>query len=272
MNAVEQKRALIKDPLDTDKIERSVKTKTLGSRVIVFNQTASTNDIAREYASNINNNGIVILAEHQTAGRGRLGRSWHEQKGSSILMSVLLTRTPLNPQIITLAAAVACAEAIKKIAPNLSPSIKWPNDILINNRKIAGILIESHKTNCYIIGVGINCRQNPSSFNRDDFHTEPTSLDIETKNFIDRNDLIPILIDNLELALNTAQTNSSFIIEKWKQLSTLIGKHIKIKYNDKIFSGCCIGVDPLKGMILQLTAGSVKFFQAPHCTIVKQVD
>ncbi|MCX5637437.1 MAG: biotin--[acetyl-CoA-carboxylase] ligase, partial [Planctomycetota bacterium] len=122
------------DLLDVDLIKAELKTKRIGRKILVYSRTASTNDVAAEYAKNKVNDGLVVFAEEQTAGRGRAGSKWHSGRSDSILCSILLTDCTLNGELLSLSCAVAIAETIGK-----SAKIKWPNDIILNGKKVAGI-------------------------------------------------------------------------------------------------------------------------------------
>lgn len=250
--------------LDPDKIRDSLNTRRIGKKTIVFGTVTSTNDAAAEYASDAKNDGLVILAEEQTSGRGRGGNKWYGGKGQSVLCSIVLANENLNAELLSLTAAVAVAEAVSETA-----RVKWPNDIILNGKKVAGILLESKQTEygkVFILGVGINCHQK-------DFPAElastATSIDIETQTSSDRISLIKRLITSIEHRLEEATTNSEAILEKWRQLSTQLGQRLTVVYNGQEFTGSCVGVDPLKGLILQLDSGAMRFFPANQATISK---
>ncbi|MHC4575536.1 MAG: biotin--[acetyl-CoA-carboxylase] ligase [Planctomycetota bacterium] len=154
------------DLLDPDKIKANLKTRLIGRKILVYRSTSSTNDIAAEYARNKKNDGLVIFAEEQTAGRGRSGSKWLSGRSDSILCSVVLTDCKCSSELLSLASAVAAAEAIGKVAES-EARIKWPNDIRLNDKKVAGILLASRKGQTgivYIVGIGINCHQKADSF------------------------------------------------------------------------------------------------------------
>ena len=252
------------DLLEPDRIRSGLNTRYVGSKIIVYKSTSSTNDIAAEYAKNKNNNGLTVFAEEQTAGRGRASNKWLTGKSDSLLCSVVLTGCAIKPELLSLACAVAVAEAIGNNA-----KIKWPNDITLNGKKIAGILLESktYKTHtAYVIGIGINCHQT-------DFHPElqktATSIDIETGSFTDRISLAKRLLSSLEHRLETAGQNTKEILDKWQELSIQLHHRVSLIHNRRKFSGNCTGIDPEKGLILQLDTGSVRFFDAAHTTIAK---
>ncbi|MHC4487543.1 MAG: biotin--[acetyl-CoA-carboxylase] ligase, partial [Planctomycetota bacterium] len=119
------------DLLDPDRIKANLRTARIGRKILVYDSTTSTNDIAAEYAKNRENDGLAIFAREQTAGRGRAGTKWLSGKGDSILCSVVLSDSKYNAELLSLACAVAAAEAIGKIGQS-EARIKWPNDIILN--------------------------------------------------------------------------------------------------------------------------------------------
>lgn len=261
--------------LDIDRIEAARTNARIGGKVVVFQSTASTNDIAWEYAANADNDGLCVLAESQTKGRGRRGRTWFSEPGQSILCSVLLTHTTIEAELLTLAAAVATAEAINTFC-NLPCRIKWPNDILIRDQKIAGILVEKRniKSNpCFVVGIGINCNQSRDIFEPYQLHLPATSLAIETGLTIDRTALICELLAQFETWLENANHQStisnlqSTIIDRWLQLSGMLGRHVTIECDGRQYSGFCRGVDPTEGLILQLDNSLVRMFSAAHTSL-----
>jgi BirA family biotin operon repressor/biotin-[acetyl-CoA-carboxylase] ligase len=254
--------------LDPDKIKTN--TKHIGRKILVYNHTSSTNDVAAEYAKNKENDGLAIFAEEQTAGRGRTGNKWLSGRSDSVLCSILLTDCKCNPELLSLACPVAVAEAVGKIAHSHA-KIKWPNDIILNGKKAAGIVVESKKVNgstAYIIGIGINCHQNKTSFPQE-LQATATSIDIESGSMCDRISLAKRLLTSLDHWLEAAENDGGKIIDQWSKLNTLLNQRITVIYNGRKFTGNCIGVDPEKGLILQLDRGGVRFFDAAHTSIAK---
>ena len=256
--------------LDPDKIKKNLKTACIGSKILCYKSTSSTNDVAAEYAKNSANNGLVVLAEVQSAGRGRGGRKWYSKSGESVIGSIVLTHCKLTSEMLSVTVAVAVAESLGKTGQNHA-KIKWPNDILVNNKKIAGILIDSKKFKthtAYIIGIGINCNQTKNSF-PDEIKNIATSVSIEKKTDCDRLSLAKMLLATVDECVLTAEKNPDKIIKKWQSKSILLGTHLTVIYKKDSFTGHCIGLDPQKGLILQLDSGSVRIFDAPHSTIAK---
>ena len=273
--------------LDPDKITAGLKTKRIGRNILVYDSTSSTQTVAAEYARNKDNDGLVIFAEQQTAGRGRAGNQWQTGRSDSILCSVVLTEISLPAELLSLTCAVAVAETIGKPGRNHA-RIKWPNDIMLDGRKIAGILLESRslpisdcrmpiskskienrKSEIYVIGIGINCHQKTDSFAAE-LQPIATSLDIETQSVTDRISLAKRLLTSLDHWLDLAGRSGKKVIDEWQDLSIQLGHRVKLIYNGRQFAGNCIGVDPEKGLILQLDTGGVRMFDAAHSSIVKQ--
>jgi BirA family biotin operon repressor/biotin-[acetyl-CoA-carboxylase] ligase len=258
------------DLLDPDTISVNLGTKRIGKKILVFDSTSSTQTIAAEYAKNKENDGLAIFTEEQTAGKGRAGNKWLSGRSDSILCSIVLIENRLSAELLSLTCAVAVAEAIGKPAKN-EAKIKWPNDIMLNGKKIAGILLESksHRSeNICIIGIGINCHQRKDSFPKE-LRSIATSMDIESRLVTDRISLAKRLLTSIDDWLETAQTNAKIVTDRWRELSIQRGHRVALVFNGRKFTGHCIGVDPEKGLILKLDIGGVRMFDAAHTTIAK---
>jgi len=258
------------DRLDPDKIKRNLRTNRVGKEILVYDDTSSTNDVAAEYGKNKRNDGLAVFAEGQRAGRGRAGAKWISGHGESILCSVLLTHFRCSAELLSLTCAVAVAEAIGKITKSQA-KIKWPNDIILNGKKVGGILVESKKNShgtIYILGVGINCHQHKGSFPAE-LRPSATSIDIESGTVCDRISLAKRLLTGIDHWLKIAEENKQKVIEQWRQLSIQLGHRLTLIFNGRKFSGHCIGIDPGKGLILQLDSGAVRMFDAAHTTVAK---
>ena len=258
------------DRLDPDKIAAHLKTQRIGRTIVVHDRTSSTNDIAAEYAKSSKNDGLVVFTEEQTAGRGRTGAKWYSAYGDSLLGSVVLTGCKLENELLSLTCAVAVAEALGQIGGRPA-RIKWPNDIMLAGRKIGGILVESKQgkaTNVHIIGIGINCHQRREAF-PPELQDSATSIDLAGGARCDRTILAKRVLTSLDHWLATAQANRKRVIDAWDRLSTQRGQRITLAYDGRKFSGNCIGVDPEKGLVLQLDRGGVRMFDAAHTSVVK---
>lgn len=258
-------------PLNVDRLENARRGTTIGHKIVVFKSTGSTNDIAWEYAGNAANHGLCVLAESQTSGRGRRGHKWHSRPGESILCSVLLLKPTQEAEVLTLAAAVAAAEVIQSLL-QLRCRIKWPNDLLVSDKKLAGILVEQktlRRENRFVIGIGINCSQDPESFRDAALNLPATSLHIETGLVIDRTELACSLLERLAECLDRPAKK---IVERWLELSGMLGRRVCIECDGKVFKGTCRGVDPVSGLILQVDRGPVQFFPANQTSLVGTLE
>jgi BirA family biotin operon repressor/biotin-[acetyl-CoA-carboxylase] ligase len=266
------------DRLDPDLIQAKLKTKLVGRKVLVYERTSSTNEVAAEYGRNPDNSGLVVFAEEQTAGRGRSGARWHSLRGQSLLFSFLLTDCGLSGEMLSLTCAVAVAEAVGKTG-TAHARIKWPNDILLDGKKVVGILVEARAENqksnirnqtsrIHVVGIGINCHQSADDFPAD-LREMATSLDLESGARCDRVAVARRVLTSLDHWLKTAGRHPKQVIETWGRLSTQLGQRLTLSYNRKRFTGHCLGVDPEKGLILQLDHGGVRMFDAAHTHIVR---
>jgi len=260
----------ITDLLDPDKIKANLKTKRIGGKILVYDSTSSTNDIAAEYAKNKQNDGMVIFAEEQIAGRGRVGNKWLSGRGDSILCSIVLIENKLNAELLSLTCAVVVAETIGRTGGSRA-KIKWPNDIMLNGKKVAGILLESKVDkgcNACIIGIGINCHQKKDSFSVQ-IQPAATSLDMESNSVSDRILLAKRLLTSIDQWLETAEKNGDKVIDRWRELSIQLSHRVTLLFNGTSFTGHCIGIDPEEGLIIQLDTGGVRMFNAAHTIVAK---
>ncbi len=242
--------------VDADFIQRNIHTHILGESVLVYEQVESTNDLLKSVWDNTEYNGLVVFARYQTNGRGRNGSKWFAGYDTSVLCSTLVflegSRTELYGPI-TLSAALATAQAIENTF-NISPSIKWPNDIHINRKKLAGILVESNIIDGkvgFIIGVGINCRMSKSDL-PDDIQDIATSISIELNRTIsaeEMNILSAELVNQLDYYLDLVNKREfDFLKNNW--LSRIDPINVDVTKKDRNFSGRIIDIDPKQNILI----------------------
>jgi BirA family biotin operon repressor/biotin-[acetyl-CoA-carboxylase] ligase len=256
--------------LKIETIRRGSKTSRIGQRIILLDSTDSTNDTAWSHAHKPDADGLCVLAEHQTAGRGRRGRQWHSLPGQSILCSILVEN--FSPALLTLAAPLAVVDAIYSCC-RLHSVIKWPNDILVDSKKIAGILLESRKSGrktLSVVGIGINVCQTKTFFANIPLETPAISLAMKLGQRPSRNKLLRTLLEQLEYWIDTASENPEKLLNAWKRHNRQIGSRIELESDGKQYSGTCVGIDPAEGLIVHLDRGPVKIFSASQTTIAKQ--
>jgi len=228
----------------------------VGFKFYNFKTLSSTNDKARELARNGKYN-LVVTAEKQKRGRGRFGRKWSSGLGG-LYMTVLLKEENLdNVKYLTFIAGVSVAKTIKKFT-NLNAKVKWPNDVIINNKKICGILTEivSDKGNYAFVGIGLNVNQ--KKFSKDVIKIA-TSLKIETdKNFNIKNISKIIIKEFNNLYKYYKNKNYTKIISIWKKYSHTLGKKIRAETLSGDFIGKAVDVDDNCNLILRLNNGKLK--------------
>jgi BirA family biotin operon repressor/biotin-[acetyl-CoA-carboxylase] ligase len=222
----------IPDVLTPSLIQAELGASEIGHSIIHLFRTYSTNTTALNLAQQGAKHGTVVVAEEQTAGRGRLGRTWYSEKSSGIYVSVIL-RPPLSPTaapILTLMAGVACQQAITAIT-GLSVDIRWPNDLLVNGKKVCGILTEMNaelgRLHAVVLGIGINVNHGemPAELKR-----MATSLRIESRRSWPRVQMLVALLRELETNYRLLlEKGNSGIAERWAAASTYAcGKRIRI--------------------------------------------
>ncbi|MDD3895380.1 MAG: biotin--[acetyl-CoA-carboxylase] ligase [Syntrophomonadaceae bacterium] len=243
------------DLLSPEEVKPGLLTEVFGQdNYFYYRQTDSTNKRARALANDGYPEGTVIVAEEQTDGRGRRGRSWYSPSNQGIYMSIILRPAFPLRQIsrLSLLAGVASAEALKDEL-GLQPSIKWPNDILINGRKITGILSEAvtdmDSIEYIVLGIGININNLPQEF-PEDFRTPPTSVLAENGQPGSRVKLLRKLLLSLERQYNFLKDdNFTPILEKARRLSMTLGQKVYFDEGSEVISGEAIDLDD-KGYLL----------------------
>jgi BirA family biotin operon repressor/biotin-[acetyl-CoA-carboxylase] ligase len=211
-------------------------TKYLGRRVLVFDCVDSTNTRAAALADDGANDGIVILAEEQTAGRGQHGRTWVCQRGVGVLLSVLMFPPPTvrRPVILAAWAADAVCETIRESA-GLQAWIKWPNDVLIRQRKVCGILVE--QSSATVVGIGLNVNQSAESFAAAEL-PQAGSLALCAGRSFDRGNLARVLIRHLDESYQRLREGVLGPLEaRWKRRIGLLGKQVMVECHDAIYRG-----------------------------------
>ncbi|MCA9235791.1 MAG: biotin--[acetyl-CoA-carboxylase] ligase [Planctomycetales bacterium] len=241
-----------------DAIQPRLKTAWLGREYRYFDQTGSTNTEAVQLAKSGAPHGTVVVADHQTAGRGRIERTWHSPPGENLYFSVLLRPqwSSRDARPVSLAAGVALAEAV---APRLTtpPTLKWPNDLLAGGKKLAGILVEGSMQAAaiefVIVGVGLNV--NTAEF-PEELSTIAESLGRLVGNELDRGEVLADALNSLEPWLDTlAEQGSEPIVAAWLKHAANLGQRVKVAEGSREYVGVMQGVDPDGTLRLQLDDG-----------------
>ena len=233
--------------MTADTIRMALHSNTFGQDIYYFAQVDSTQKLANELANGGAKEGTIIVADEQTKGRGRLAREWYSPKYSGIWMSLICKpNIPIQqaPQL-TLLTAVAVAQAIEEVA-EVSPFIKWPNDILLNGKKVTGILTElqaeADRVHSIIIGIGMNVNQEQEDF-PDELQNKASSLRVEMGEIYPRERILASILKHFEvLYFRYMEDGFSHIKQLWESYAISVGKKITATtINDKII-GIALGI------------------------------
>jgi len=256
---------LIRSPdlLTPSEIKPILKTKWIGKTIHHFHTLDSTNSKAYQLALDGAEEGEVVVAESQEKGRGRLGRQWFSPPFLNLYLSVILRPKipPHQASLITLMAAIATADAIQKFSGFL-PLIKWPNDILLRNRKVAGLLNEINsemdRIHFVILGIGINLNMDEKMFSKE-IRTVATSLKREMGQTISRKAFLQSLLQELEKWYTIfMKQGSAFILKAWRDRAHLKGRRVKVTSFGETLGGIAVDVDSDGALILETADGKRK--------------
>jgi len=257
------------DSLSPSKITFGLKTKKFGKIIHYFKRVTSTMDIARELVEKGEPEGSIVIAESQLSGRGRFQRKWSSPFGG-IYFSLILRPTFLPKDVpkINFLTTVAVAKTLRELYW-LNANTKWPNDVLIEEKKICGILtetgMEGKKLNWVILGIGINANLEIKALPRKCL-IQPTSLKVELKRSVSLQRIIRKLLKNLENEYFLAErTGFNSVLEKWKTFSTTLGRKVKIVTSEKGYSGKAIDIDREGALILRFKNGKKRKFFTGDC-------
>jgi len=245
----------------------------IGHRIVHYFRTDSTNDVALNLAAQGEPHGTVILAEEQTAGRGRLGRSWYSEKSSGIYASIIL-RPPLAPAaapVLTLLAGVATQQAVSAVT-GLPVDIRWPNDLLLNGKKVCGILTEMSaeldRLHAVVLGIGLNVnhREMPPELKE-----IATSLRMEGRKPYSRAQILVALLKELERKYRLLLEEGSVAITRaWAAASTYAqGKRIRVVSGGGAFLATTAGLEPSGALRVRREDGREELLVAGEIVEVK---
>jgi len=246
----------VPDRLTEIELKWQLNTDIIGKKIYSYKEIDSTNDAASKLASSGEKEGSVVIAEYQTKGRGRLGRKWVSPKGKGAYLSIILRPDilPREISVITLLSSLAIAKAIRE-ALDLPSFIKWPNDVLIEGRKICGILTELNgeqdKINFVIIGVGININTK-----KELLPEGASSLSIEKGKDISRVDFTKTLFKSFDRYYKIFNEGKiSEIIREYKELSSVLNTDIQVNSHNQLVTGHAIDIDEEGALILRMDSG-----------------
>lgn len=251
-------------------VTHQLHTKFIGRKVYYFQKVVSTMDVAMQWVTKGACEGALVLAETQTKGRGRLGRFWSSPKYKGLYFSLILKPKilPSEASIFTLMAAVSICEAIKETT-ELEPQIKWPNDILIQNKKVGGILTEldaeMDEVRFLVIGIGLNVNNDKAGI-----VLGATSLKEQKKEEINRLSLLQEILRRIEDNYLVFQKEGPRpVLKKWRDFNITLGKRVKVNFHKKHIEGVAVDIDVDGALLVRDNPGLIHRFTAGDVTLCR---
>jgi BirA family transcriptional regulator, biotin operon repressor / biotin---[acetyl-CoA-carboxylase] ligase len=252
------------DILTYEEIEPYLNTSYIGRNIIHFDSIDSTNTKAKQLADTVEADGTIVVSEEQTSGRGRLGRSWVSPKHKGVWMSIILKPdlSPMEAVKLTQIAAAAAVEASSELG--IKTYVKWPNDIVMNHKKVCGILTEMSaeltRINYVVVGIGINVNIEDTDF-PEDIKEIATSLKIETKTSVNRQELVARILNHFErLYLKFVKENDiKTSLDICRKNSALLGRDIMIIKKDGNVEAKALDIDEEGRLLVQYTDGKQEY-------------
>jgi BirA family biotin operon repressor/biotin-[acetyl-CoA-carboxylase] ligase len=241
----------------------------IGRKVIVKDEVASTNDLAKSLANEGEEEGLVVTARTQVAGRGRMGRTWSSPEGGLYISVLLRPKVPVHDMLrMTVLACVPVAETIEE-ASGCTTTIKWPNDVEINGKKVAGLLVESASKGSEIaylvLGIGINLNLEPGSIGI----PEATSVSACSNKPIDREAFLNLLLYRLD-TFYASFLKGSFEMAEYMKRSSTVGSEVEVAMGGMTFTGKATGVDVTGALIIVSHDGKEHRLSSVHETTISK--
>ena len=239
----------------------------VGRDILLFETLESTMDEAKKLAENGASEGTVVIAEEQTAGRGRFDRSWVSEPGKDLLFSVVFRPDAVQAPNINMAAALSVCAAVGAMT-GIDASIKWPNDVKLAGRKVSGILVESMVSRANIeytvLGVGLNVNSNPEDV--PEIAETATSMYRESGRSFGRTDVLIEVLRELDRRYALIRAGNS-MREEWASRLETLGLNVTVRWQNSEDEGTATGVDEMGNLILTKADGTTKTVVAGEVTL-----
>lgn len=249
--------------INVDKLQESLHTKQFGKWIVFLREVGSTNDYAKKLANYGAPEGTVVIAETQTAGRGRLGREWVSPKGGLYFSIVLRPKLSASEAVrLVFVAGLAIAKVLDEVY-GLRVETKWPNDVLVNGKKICGTLSEMNtteeKVNYAIVGIGLNANIDVEKKFQGQLKALVTSIENELGRIVKLEELFVVLLEKLE-SLYELFLKEGFnpILDGWKSYAGFLGKQVVVTGETERLCGLALDVDGDGALVVRLDNGAVK--------------
>ena len=251
------------DILMPEAIQADLGCRVIGSRVCCLDAVDSTNLQACRFGDDGESEGLVIVADQQSSGKGRMGRRWESPAGVNLYASILLRPAilPIDAPKLTFLSAVAVCQAILT-ATGLRATVKWPNDVLLNGRKVAGLLnemsAETDRVNYVVLGIGVNLNMRKDQF-PEDLRYPATSLAIVKGSPVSRLDFTRILLQKIDILYQIfLERGSEPVLDAWVQLCEMTGKAVRVDCNDLQLEGVMTGIAEDGALLVCTTKGRIE--------------
>ena len=253
--------------LNLSAVEQRLTTRFVGRRLLYFTSTTSTMDVARAEGETGAPDGTVVLAEEQTKGRGRFDRAWVSPAGQNLYLTLIMRPSLDRLRSLSIVTPLAVALAVED-STGLLPRIKWPNDVLINGRKLAGVLVESEISGSSVeyalVGPGINVNfdveQSP------EIAGVATSLKRELGRETSREELLAAFLNRFEQLYEDAPKGDA-VLQQWHSRLDTLGREIRVTFRDQVYEGLAEDVDHDGNLILVHPDGTRRTIEAGEVTL-----
>ncbi len=249
-------------------------TKIVGKMLLFDHKVSSTNDWIRRIGSDKVSEGIVTVAETQTRGRGRLGRKWLSPSGG-VWFSVLLKpkMNAIETAKLVFVASLAVAEVLQD-SYGLNVETKWPNDVLVNGKKICGILAEmktcGERVECAILGVGLNANFKVHEALPKEVAVSATSVEEELGGQVDYTDLLFNVLERLDGVYESfVKEGPNVVLERWKNLAGFLGSEVSVKVDSETYTGIAVDITSDGGLLLRSSDGLNKEFRVGDVSLYR---
>ena len=264
----------VPDVLRLGDIKPGLKTRVVGKEIELLPEVTSTNTLAMERASNGASEGVVVIAEMQTGGKGRLGRKWISPRGNLYFSLILRPDIPMHKApLITLMGAVAVTAAIRKQCA-LKAAIKWPNDILISGKKVSGLLTEmsaeQDRIRHIVLGIGVDVNMELEELSPD-VRELTTTLAVAAGEKINRTALLQEILRDLDHWYQAFLSNVQDVLSAWKSLNMTIGNRVTVSGAGETHEGLAQGIDNEGRLIIRLDDGAIRTVAAGDVTMQKKL-
>ena len=261
------------DVIMPGEVKRGLGTRTIGKEVLHYDEAVSTNTLAMDLAREGAVDGTVVIAETQTGGKGRLGRTWISLRGNLYMSVILRPAVPISKApLITLMGAVAVASSIRRHC-GVQAGIKWPNDILLSGKKVSGLLTEMSaepdRIRHVVLGIGVNVNMDSKAL-PPDVRRMSTTLASAMGTPVDRTAFLRTLLNELDRWYHRFLHNDAEVLAAWKEQNVTLGHRVAVSGGGAKLEGLARGVDAEGRLILKLDDGTLRQVAAGDVTIMKK--